>query len=475
MPVTNSSSYLLDSLNENSHHCFENSGDSVGHFTNIGQQAILIGGGDQEGLGDLLRPHVYSRLFDFDTYRCAGLVSKNMTNRGAHDVINFGEAALEMGGAPLSLIHLGSDTLLSGLLSSYHRAAEGDESQNFVNLFQMAAREELVGYVQRRSGQTSSVAYVLSPKGIFSNSDVMFFSLRLPEPSILEEAQEEHIMHCAGESRFFGVSGKSAEQFFSDRGIACEQMPCSLTFIPTLCNHLVGQPCAAIKELNQNYGNGWVALEVSEVPEDQEQALVEAVESLCREKQWGIVLYSSRKLNQDKINHWTSLFEQATWFNSGNIWHQVQMLSKSKCYIGSCLDSRILACAYGIPRVNTLRNDRKISDYCSVWELDSLPDTLSIERDQWAKQLLEIVDHDQKSLREFSMTTKHAFLKSIGKAVDQSKLTRRIFTCDNIEHFETVVQNKSMKSTLPDRASLDSSILAEIEYLERHLVPEDSK
>lgn len=474
MPASDTS-YLLDSLNENSsNHSLVNCGDPVGHFTHIGQQAILIGGGDQEGLGDLLRPHIHSRLFDFDSYRCAGLVSKNLTDRGAHDVINFGEAALEMGGAPLNLIHLGSDTLLSGLLSSYHRAAEGEESQNFVNLVQLAAREELVGYVQRRSGQTSSVAYVLAPKGIFSNSDVSFFSLRLPEPSVLEDDQAEHIVRCAGEAKFLGVSGKSAEDYFTGRGLVCEQMPCSLSLIPTLCDHLVKQPSTAVNELNQKYSNGWVAMEVSEIPENQEANLVAAVESVCKAKGWGIALYSSRKVSQETRNHWTSLFENSTWFDSDKIWCQVQMISQAKCYIGSCLDSRILASAYGVPRMNTLRNDRKISDYCDCWEIESFPATLSDNRSQWTEELSTVVDHDLETLKEFSTHIKLSFLQSVGKAIDNTKMTRRIFTGDNLEHYEAVVQNKSNQSNWQNNESTDS-VMPEVDRIEHPQVQKELK
>lgn len=443
MPAPLNSSYLLDSLNENSsqnHH----SVDVAQSFSDNTRRALLIGASDQKRLGDLLRPHTISRLFDFDSYRCAGLVSKELTQFGAHDVINFGEAALEMGGGDLNLVHMGGDHSLSGLVSAYNRSTEGAEYQRFVGLVQVAANNEMTSYVQRRSGQNSPLAYVLSPRGIFSGAKLSFFGLRVPDPSVLEEDQEEYLAFCGGESRFLGVSGTQAEKFFEDRGIECEQMPCSLSVLPSLCHNQLQKESSACSLLEERLKNGWVAVEVGEVPEEYQEDFAASVVEVATKNDWGIAIYSSAQpgiASPTVREKWQNLFgEQSCWFESKNIWSIARMIGQSRLYVGSCLDSRIIAIGFGVPRINLHRSDSRISDYCECWDMDSLPFTLGADRSLWSAELAGILDQPIESLKEFARKNLEAFQASLAKAIESTELTQQLFDRQNVEHFEAFLQ-----------------------------------
>lgn len=416
-------------------------------------QGLLVGPSDCRRLGAQLRPHIFSRLFHLDTYRCAGLVSKDLSEIGGHQVLNFGEAALELEDGDLSLIHIGCDNTVSGLVSGYHSATEGIERNRVRNLIQLADRDEMEGYVKRRSGQTSPLAYVLAPKGSYSGSDLSFFGLRLPEPSVLEEDQEEHLVYCTGEASFVGVSGHNAEKFLTERGVNCEQMPCGLAVLPRLCGKQLGNNrklSPAIKNLRDRFGKGWIAVEVSDIPERQENDFATAVSSLAAAKGWGIVIYSAKSIGsvpETTRNKWNLLLGsigEAVWFDSDNIWDITRMIGNASFYVGSCLDSRIIASSFCVPRINTPRADHRNVDYCSVWELESLPAVLSDEPELWASEMDTACNVDRSLLQEHAEATARAFFEGFSKACEKTELSPRLFAGETIDHHQAVAHGQKI-------------------------------
>src|SRR6056300_773319 len=57
--------------------------------TTPANDALLIGPADSYRVGDMLRPHVLTRVMNFSRFRCAGLLSVDMTGFGGHLVRNY--------------------------------------------------------------------------------------------------------------------------------------------------------------------------------------------------------------------------------------------------------------------------------------------------------------------------------------------------------------------------------------------------
>ncbi|MDF1812791.1 MAG: hypothetical protein P1V20_11275 [Verrucomicrobiales bacterium] len=418
-------------------------------------RGLLVGALDCRRLGTQLRPHIFSRLFNLESYRCAGLVSKDLSKIGGHNVLNFGEAALEMEAKGANVIHLGCDSTVTGLVSGYHRASEGDEENRLMSLMQVTARNEMENYIKRRSGQTSPLAYVLAPNGCYKGSNLSFFGLRLPEPSVLEEDQEEHLTYCAGEATFVGVSGKNAEDFLTDRGVACEQMPCGLSVLPRLCGKplsKVKKKSAAYSRLKERFGKGWIAVEISDIPERQEIDFANAVSALAVSKGLGIAVYSSRSIGRDAVGRqlkWEALLGETAevmWFGDSDIWEIAYMIGNAKFYVGSCLDSRIIAGAFCVPRINTPRADRRNVDYCSVWEAESIQDVLGEDQSAWVSEMNRAMEVSPSTLQRHAEATAEAFFSSISIACRQTTLTTRLFAGEKPDHFGAVLHGQKIAS-----------------------------
>ena len=453
MPATTDHTYGSGSLNENKrHHLPRRSVDPYARSADRPQQsALLIGPSDFLTLGDQLRPHVVSRLFDFDAFRCAGLVSKDLTRIGGHRVLNFGEAALELEGTAPTLIHLGGDHLLSGLVSGYHRAVEGRERGLFVSLVQVAAREEMLGYVRRRTGQNSCLGYVMANQGCFSGSDSVFLGTRIPEPTVLEDDEQSHFLDCTRQSSFVGVSGEGGFSFLERHGVECREMPCVLSALPRVCSRLLkrNEEGANLKAIRNRFGKGWIMVEVSNVPERHEKNFAEMVSSFSALRGWGIVAYSTKisdNLQRSMQSKWEALlgqFGNAVWLESENIWEITNCLAGASCYLGSCLDSRILAGAFGIPRINLPVTGSRIADYCKIWD-PGMDATLGTDADEWGNELNRAVLVDPSELQAMIARTGDAFFSGLNQISEKTRLTRRVFARDANGHLQAVVRGKQI-------------------------------
>lgn len=455
MPTTTDHTYGSGSLNENKrHHLPQRSVDPYARSVDRPEQtAILVGPSDFLTLGDQLRPHVVSRLFDFDSFRCAGLVSKDLTGIGGHRVLNFGEAALELEGTTPTLIHLGGDHLLSGLISGYHRAVEARDRECFVSLVQVAAREEMLGYVRRRTGQNSCLGYVISNQGCFTGSESVFLGTRIPEPTVLEDDEQSHFLDCSMRSSFVGASGEGAYGFLQEHGVESREMPCVLSALPRVCSRLLkrNQDGDKLKAVRNRFGKGWMMVEVSNVPERLEKDFAEMVSSFSALRGWGIVIYSTKisgNFQTSMQGKWEELlgqFGNAVWFDSKNIWEITNCLAGASCYLGSCLDSRILAGAFGIPRINTPVADSRIADYCRVWD-KGMETTLGTDADEWGDELNRAVLVDPSELQATVARTGDAFFSGLNEMSERTRLTRRVFARDANGHFQAVVRGKQIAS-----------------------------
>jgi len=167
----------------------------VNEMTSVAHEALLVGAADRYRLGDLLMPHVLTRLVNFSRLRCAGLVTADLTRVGGHVVRNYGESVLEMHGANLKLIHYGGADLSVGLGEGYQAAADEEESERFESLSMISDREALDNYVRRRTGQLGDFAYVLAPEGEFYGAGLSFHCRRYsPTPTVSTIGQKSSLL-----------------------------------------------------------------------------------------------------------------------------------------------------------------------------------------------------------------------------------------------------------------------------------------
>lgn len=355
------------------------------HITTPANDALLIGPADSYRVGDMLRPHVLTRVMNFSRFRCAGLRSVDMTGFGGHLVRNYGESALEMIGSGLRMVHFGGETLDGDLIESYKRvnqtAGRGSEGERFESLAVISDQDQLLEYVRRRTGQLDDFGYVLAPEGEFHGARSSFHGVGLSEPEKLGNDQRSRLLELMREADFVGIRDDRGSEFLESNGVRVHRMPCPLTALPQVCARQLREyrDCDSLEGIRHRFPNGWIAVEIGQAQEEQFESLTQALRNVAEKEDLGIVFFDASHCGEEKpssrVRKWVEVFPEwiAAGFPSANIWEVASMLLHARLYCGTSLDCRIICMSAGVARINIPVGEKATQSYCELWEHDDVP------------------------------------------------------------------------------------------------------
>lgn len=409
----------------------------VNQMISVSHEALLVGAADHYRLGDLLMPHVMTRLVNFSRLRCAGLVSADLTPVGGHSVRNYGESLLEMRGSDLQLVHFGGEIAL-GLVEGYQAAVVDDEAERFESLALIGQEEEVKNYVRRRSGQLDDFAYLLAPEGEFYGAGLSFHAIGISDPEILGEERKLKLLDVLRKAQFVGVRDENGANFLESNGIAVERMPCGLSVLPQVCaRQLRGvRDRDSLEAIRNRFPNGWIAVEISEIREADFERAREALREVSERENLGLVFFEANKKLSDarsmRLRTWVESFPEweAAAFSSDNIWEVASLLLHSRLYCGSCLSSRIICMSGGIARINFPVGSPEARSYCELWEHDSVPIEFD-ENEDWATALDEALAVDLSVLQLHASWLHLRYQESIGKFCRNTGMSLRLVSGQN--------------------------------------------
>lgn len=377
----------------------------VNEMITASEEAVFVGRLDQHRFGDLLMPHVLSRLLHLSRMRCGGLVNADFSSVGGHSVRNYGECALEMRSPGLKLIHVGGDVLDLDLIEGYREAADEEEAERFESLAGISGREELLRYVRRRSGQISDFAYLLEPTGEFWGAGLGFHAVGLPDPGRLTPERRERLLANLRLAQFVGVRDEAGAAFLAKEGIAVERMPCALSVLPQVCARQLRE-CRdreALESIRHRFPDGWITVETSGVKAADAERLVTALREVAERENLGLVFFEANRTREGAarpLRSWVEAFPewQAAEFGSQNLWEIASLLLHSRLYCGTCLAARTLCMSGGVARIQVPTGDPATLGYCELWEHDEVPIEFAAD-ENWSDALDEALSVDWSVLQ----------------------------------------------------------------------------
>lgn len=405
----------------------------VNEMVSMANDAILVGAAEQYRLGEMLMPHVLTRLLHFSKIRCAGLVSADHTQVGGHTVRNYGECLLEMRSSRLKLIHFGGDLLGMDLVEGYRAAADGEESERFESLAAISSRPALLEYVRRRTGQISELAYVLAPDGEFYGAGLGFHAVGLPEPGKMSAATKSELVEVLRRAQFVGVRDETGADFLESEGIAVERMPCALSVLPQVCGRQLreSRDREAISAMRRRFPNGWITVETSEVREEDVDRLMQALREVSDRENLGIVFFEANQVpgreRRSGLRRWVESFPewQAAEFGSDHLWETASLLLHSRLYCGSCLSSRIICMSGGVARINVPTGSPAVRSYSELWEHDDVPIEFS-PTEEWTEALLDALNVDLSILQQHSAWLHARYRESFDRFCRETGIEARL-------------------------------------------------
>lgn len=378
--------------------------EEVNEMTIPSHDALLVGPADRYEFGEMLRPHVLTRVLSFSRFRCAGLVSADMTSFGGHSVRNYGESALEMTGRNLQVVHFGGDSLSRGIVDGYRDAISGEEAERFGSLSVIGDSAQLADYVKKRSGQLDDFGYLLAPEGEFFGANASFHAVGLSQPEELDPGRKERLLEVLRRASFVGVRDEVGADFLEAEGIAVHRMPCPLTVLPQVCARQLreSRDSESLESIRHRFPNGWIAVETGSIDPSCGDAFGAALREVAEREGLGVVFFSASPDSLDGgARRWVDSFPEwlAAEFPSHDIWDIASMLLHARLYCGSSLDCRIVCMSGGVARINVPDGTTATRSYCELWEHDEVPVEFDGE-ESWTVALETALQVDFSLLQE---------------------------------------------------------------------------
>ena len=419
----------------------------VNEMVSLSNDAILIGAAEPFRLGEMLMPHVLTRLLLFSKIRCAGLISADYTEVGGHTVFNYGECLLEMRHSRLKLIHCGGDLLGLDLIEGYRAAAADEESERFESLAAISSRSSLLEYVRRRTGQISELAYVLAPEGELCGAGLGFHAVGLSDPSRLSESAKAELLGTLRRAQFVGVRDEIGADFLESEGIAVERMPCALSVLPQVCGRQLreSRDREAIAAMRRRFPNGWIAVETSEIREEDVDRLIQALREVSDRENLGLVFFEANQIvgreRRVGLRRWVESFPewQAGEFSSDHLWETASLLLHSRLYCGSCLSSRIICMSGGVARINVPTGSPAVRSYAELWEHDEVPIEFSPE-ENWGEALFDALAVDFSLLQQHSTWLHSRYRESFDRFCRETGIEARLVPGETMTEHQRVAE-----------------------------------
>lgn len=407
--------------------------EEVNQVITPSHDGLLVGPADHYNVGNLLRPHILTRVINFSKFRCAGLVSRDLTPLGGHPIRNYGESALEMSSSQLNLVHFGGEILTQNLLSGYEEAISENDRDRLESLQEISGGEQVTEFIRKRTGQLDDLAYVLAGEGEFHGSPISFHAISLSNPSDLPEERRNRMFSLLRGAAFVGIRDETGANYLEEEGIEVTRMPCALSVLPQVGARQLRE-CRderALEEMRSRFPNGWIAIEISGIQEEEESKLKAALATIAERERLGLVFFHALSdtpvAECHELRRWVESFPEwsAAAFPSKKIWEVASFLLHSRLYCGSDLDSRMICMSGGVARISLPDRTSSTQSYCELWEHDDVPIEFDEEED-WSEALLEALNVDLSTLQQHANQLHAQYFSALEKFCDATGLNPRL-------------------------------------------------
>lgn len=359
---------------------------------------ILFGAFDRHNLGDLLFPHIVSALLPDVPVAYAGLASRDLRPFGGHAVTAISELARKSDG-PLNLVHVGGEIL----------TCEAAEAREMLDLAGVQDTQP-APYV-------ASKTLVRSP-GFFAFNSVGGVAFDQATPAL-----RSTVIASLKGADIVTVRDRHTQVALAQHGVTAPLVPDSGVMTAVLFGDRITRhrTTGEVAQISRHFPAGFLALQFSADFADDASldALAAQCDALSDATGWGIVLFRAGAAPlHDNLDLYRSLQQRVretthvVLFESLNIWDICALIAASRSYLGSSLHGRIVALAFGLPRVTLApvadTVPSKHRGFIAAWEDPVMPGVVTPEHG--APALLEAMSVDQsRSRRQAAQLVEHYY------------------------------------------------------------------
>ena len=346
--------------------------------------SILFGAFDRHNFGDLLFPHLMTDLLPDTRFEFAGLANRDLRERGGHRV----HALVKRDEAPpVNLIHVGGELLTCSAWQAAVMLLDPTEAVTAIERYDNVPTEA-AAWAARQLATTRRMPYVVGRDGIASSGRLIFNAVGGVEWPFLTASQREEVTQALKQADWISVRDQVTQSALQAEGIEVPLCPDPAVMVAhcfgdTIRQH---QQLDAVKSVTDAFPQGYLVCQFSADFGDDATLtmLARQLSRVVSGTGFGLVLFSAGTAPwhddpalYEKLQHLLPT-GTARVFDSLHLWDICALIAASRGMVGSSLHSRLVALAYGLPRVSLVSPQQgtrpeKVAAFAGTWEPDEVP------------------------------------------------------------------------------------------------------
>jgi len=347
----------------------------------------LFGAFDRHNFGDLLFPHLLEALLPGRSFAFAGLAARDLRPFGGHHVI-------PLTARPSQLIHAGGELLTCTAWQAAVMLCEPAEAAEAISRYD-ADPVAAAAWAARQLGTARTLPYVVGRDALAPGGRLIFNAMGGVEWNGLPVAQRDEVTAALRQADWLSVRDHVTQAALRAEGIDAPLCPDLAVMVEQCFGEVIRRhrQQGEVKAIRDVFPQGYIACQFSADFADDASldALAQSLSKVAAATGLGLALFraGAAPWHDDPALH-ESLQRRllpgaAQLFPSLHLWDICALIAASRGTVGSSLHGRIVALAYGLPRVSLIppqqgRRPDKRAAFAETWEPDAVPRSVAVDR-----------------------------------------------------------------------------------------------
>ncbi len=352
---------------------------------------VLFGAFDRHNFGDLLFPHLMTALLPGRSFEFAGLAERDLQAFGGHRVKAL---AARDDTQPAHLIHVGGELLTCSAYQAAIMLLDADAAAAAIARYDndpaAAAR-----WAARQLGTSRAMPYVVARSEHAPSGRLIFNAVGGVEWDFLSAAQKAEVGTALRQADWISVRDHVTQSALRAEGIDAPLCPDPAVMVAQCFGDVIRkhQQQDAVKSMRDAFPQGYLVCQFSADFGDDAtlDTLAQGLSRVVAGTGLGLALFSAGAAPwhddprlYEKLKHRLPA-GAARLFPSLHLWDICALIAASRGAVGSSLHGRIVALAYGLPRVSLIPPQRqfrpdKRTAFAETWEPHAVPRSVAVSQ-----------------------------------------------------------------------------------------------
>jgi hypothetical protein len=350
---------------------------------------VLFGAFDRHNFGDLLFPHLLTAMLPGQSFEFAALAERDLRAFGGHRV-----SSLEARAHASHLIHVGGELLTCSAWQAAVMLLDREAATAVISRYDkepVAAAD----WAARQLGTSRSMPYVAGRDAVKPSGRLIFNAVGGVEWKDMSAGQRNEVMAALRQADWVSVRDHLTQEALRAEGIDVTMCPDPAVMVAQCFGEVIlsRQQSGAVKAVRDAFPQGYLACQFSADFGDDASldALAQGLSRVLAETGLGLVLFraGAAPWHDDPEPHERLKRRlpsgSARLFSSLGLWDICALIAASRGVACSSLHGRIVALAYGLPRVSLMppqqggRPDKR-SAFAETWEPHAVPRCVAVNQ-----------------------------------------------------------------------------------------------